>query len=346
MFEIIVETKVNIFIGAFLATVIALYITKVVIVANIKKISKRTRTDLDDLLSAWLDKIHSPFYIFIALFVANKISNLFVGNIERVIEAIFLIGSVYYITIFVQEIILHLTKKTIEAKQKEDKDFNASPIYIFQNIIKYALWLIAILLVLDNLGYNISALIAGLGIGGIAVAFALQNILADIFAFISIFFDKPFKIGDFIVFGQNKGTVKNIGIKTTRIITLQGEELVVPNKKLTDSEIHNFRQMRKRRVVFEFGIIYETPIEKIKKTKNIAETIIKNIKKAELDRVHFKTLGDYSLVFEVAYYVNNQDYKTYMDIQEQINLELMKKLAKEKIEFAYPTQKTFLERIK
>jgi small-conductance mechanosensitive channel len=201
---------------------------------------------------------------------------------------------------------------------------------------------LAVPFILSSLGYNISALLAGLGIGGIAVAFALQTILADIFASFSIYFDKPFRVGDYIVVGNDRGTVKHIGIKTTRIKSLEGPELVISNKELTSSRIHNYKKMEKRRISFTIGIVYETPLEKVKKAKEIIENVIKDQKMAELDRVHFARFGDFSLEFEIVYYMLSTDYKDYMDTQEKINLKIKEEFEKEGIEFAYPTQKIYL----
>ncbi len=342
----ILENKVNIFVTILLSTAIILYLAKIIAVEKLKRISRKTKNDLDDLIITFLEKIHSIFYLITALYISNQSTNLFLGNIKKTINLTFFIGSTYYITLFIQFFIEYGTQKITKQKAKEDKNFDSGPLYIFKNIAKYSIWLFAVIIILSNLGYNISTIIAGLGIGGIAIAFALQNILSDIFSFISIFFDKPFKIGDFIAFDQNKGRVKHIGIKTTRITTLQGEELIVPNKKLTDSEIHNFRKMKKRRVVFNIGITYETSFKKIIKTKQIIQNILEDIKDVEIERIHFKTLGEYSLLFEIAYYINSQEYIKYLDIQEHINLELIKQLNKEKIEFAYPTKKIFLDKIK
>ena len=175
-------------------------------------------------------------------------------------------------------------------------------------IIKVILWVAAGALVLDNMGYKITSLIAGLGIGGVAVALALQNILGDLFSSFAIYFDKPFKIGDFIVVGEYMGTVKKIGIKTTRIQALQGEEIVIPNNELTNAKVQNFGVMEKRRIVFSLGLNYNTPFDRLKKVPNFIKEIIENQKGAEINRVHFKSFGDFSLIYEIVYYVNSHTY--------------------------------------
>jgi len=197
---------------------------------------------------------------------------------------------------------------------------------------------------LSNFGYNISTLIAGLGIGGVAIALALQNILTDIFASFSIYFDKPFQTGDFIIVGNDLGVVKKIGIKTTRLQTLQGEELVISNKELTETRIHNYKKMQKRRIVFNFGLTYDTSSAKLKKVLQILKGIIDKIEIAELDRVHFNKFGDFSLNFEVVYYLASSDYNEYMDTQQAINLAIKEKFEKDGIKFAYPTQTVFVNK--
>ena len=206
------------------------------------------------------------------------------------------------------------------------------------------LWAIGLLLILSNLGIDVTSLIAGLGIGGIAIAFALQNILSDLFGSFSIYFDKPFKIGDFIVAGAHSGVVEKIGIKTTRLRALQGEEIVISNTELTSARVQNFKKMEKRRIVSSFGILYETPIEKIKNVKQIVKNIFDSLENTELGRIHFKELGDFSLNFEVVYNITTGDYDVYMDAQEKFNFALVEAFEKEGIGFAYPTQKVFLDK--
>jgi small-conductance mechanosensitive channel len=198
-------------------------------------------------------------------------------------------------------------------------------------------------LVLDNLGVNITGLVAGLGIGGIAVALALQNILGDLFASLSIVLDKPFVIGDFVVVDSLSGTIEHIGLKTTRIRSLRGEQLIFSNNDLLKSRIRNYKRMSERRIDFSFGVVYQTPLEKLKAIKKIVSDIIEKGEKTRFDRVHFKEYGDSSLNFEVVYFVTDPDYNIYMDVQEAINLEIFRCFAEEGIEFAYPTRTIFIQ---
>lgn len=201
------------------------------------------------------------------------------------------------------------------------------------------------IIVLENLGYNVKSLATGLGIGGIAVALAMQNVLSDIFASFSIYFDQPFRVGDFIVIGNERGTVKNIGVKSTRLQSLQGEELIISNKELTQAQIHNYKKMQRRRIVFGFGVVYDTPVAKLKKILDIVKEITESIDIVDLDRVHFTKFGDYSLQFEVVYFLNSNDYTKYMDIQQEINLKIKEKFEKEKIKMAFPTQTIQVDKV-
>jgi len=324
--------------GFFVLAIIVLKIFKQIIIVKIKKLADHTKTEFDDLLIKTVDSIGWPFYLFLSLYFAFKFI-IISGILERIVFYLLLIIGIYYVVRGIQRIIDYGFHKIIEKKQ------DTAVVNLLSKITKIVLWVIAIIIILQNLGYNISTLAAGLGIGGLAIAFAIQNILGDIFASFSIYFDKPFQIGDFIIVGNDMGTVKKIGIKSTRIQTLQGEELVISNKELTEIRIHNYKKMEKRRIVFTFGVVYETPTEKVRKIPDIVKNIINSVNLAETDRVHFNKFGDSSLNFEVVYYLNSSDYNEYMDVQQQINLAIKQEFEKKKVEFAYPTQTVFINKI-
>jgi small-conductance mechanosensitive channel len=212
-------------------------------------------------------------------------------------------------------------------------------------ITKILLWTIILLIALDNLGINISALVAGLGIGGIAVALAVQNILGDLFASFSIFLDKPFVIGDFIIVDTYLGTIEHIGLKTTRVRSFSGEQLVFANADLLKSRIRNYKRMYERRVVFTLGVIYQTSYEKLKKIPEIIQDIIEKQTQTRFDRAHFKEYGPYSLNFEIVYWVESPDYNLYMNIQQKTNLEIFQRFDDENIEFAYPSQSLYINKM-
>jgi small-conductance mechanosensitive channel len=227
------------------------------------------------------------------------------------------------------------------------KERNATRITVIKGVetfLKIIIWSIAFIILLDNLGIQVSALIAGLGIGGIAIALAAQNILGDLFSYFIIYFDRPFEIGDFIIIDNYMGSIENIGIKTTRIRSLSGEEIIFSNTDLVSSRLRNYKRMKKRRVLFNFGVVYQTTLEQLKEIPTIVTNIIQQVSGATLDRVHFSSYGDFSLIFEVVYYVNSRDYNQYMDIQQEINFRLKEEFHKRAIDFAYPTQTILLSK--
>jgi small-conductance mechanosensitive channel len=210
-------------------------------------------------------------------------------------------------------------------------------------IARVAAWSLIGLLILSNLGFDITALVASLGIGGVAVALAVQSVLGDIFASLSIVLDKPFVVGDFIVVDQVLGTVEYIGLKTTRLRSLSGEQIILSNSDLLNSRIRNYKRMAERRVLFSFGVVYQTPPAKLERIPQIARQCIEELQSARFDRAHFQTFGDSALVFEVVYFVLNADYNAYMDIQQAVNLGIIRAFAAEGIEFAYPTRTVYMQ---
>jgi len=330
--------------GVFLLAMIVLRIFKQVLLAKVKKIVNHTITDFDDLIINTVDSIGWPFYLFFSLYFGLKFINV-PDILTNAVYYLLLIIGTYYIITGVQNIIDYGFRKVLERRKQEDESrFDPTTINLFKKISRIILWGVAVLIFLQNLGYDITALMAGLGLGGLAIAFAIQNILSDVFSSFTIYFDKPFEVGDFIVVGNDMGTVKKIGIKSTRIQTLEGQELVISNKELTETRINNYKKMEKRRVVFNFGVLYETPTEKLKRIPEIIKEIINRGGEAELDRVHFNKFGDFSLNFEVVYYLNSAEYSQYMDKQQEINLAIKEEFEREGISFAYPTQSIFLNK--
>ncbi|MGZ8474499.1 MAG: mechanosensitive ion channel family protein [Candidatus Deferrimicrobiaceae bacterium] len=206
------------------------------------------------------------------------------------------------------------------------------------SIANALVWITGTLFLFDNLGFRISTVIAGLGIGGIAIALAAQAILGDLFGYFVILFDRPFEIGDFVVVGDHMGVIERFGIKTTRIASLGGEQIVVSNKDLTDSRVRNYKRMAKRRVMFRVGVTYQTPLERLREIPGIVTDIFREIEGATLDRVHFFSYGDFSLIHEIVYFVEGNDYTKDMDIQQKANLRIYEEFGKRGVEFAYPTQ--------
>lgn len=210
-------------------------------------------------------------------------------------------------------------------------------------LVQAAIWIMVMLITLGNLGFNVTALITGLGIGGIAVALALQSVLSDLFASLAIVFDKPFVIGDFIIVGEQLGVVENVGLKTTRIRSLSGEQIAFANSDVLSSRIRNFGRMYERRVVFQLGVTYQTQLDDLKAIPGMIKEAIEAQDKARFDRSHFAKYGDFAQIFESVYYVLAPDYNLYMDIQQAINLQVRERFEAAGIDFAYPTQTIYLE---
>ena len=315
------------------------------IVNNLDDLSEKTANEFDDLLVDVVQSIGTPFYLFVSLGVGVQ----FIDQPEmlRTIVSYIAIGVVIYTVVrILQQVVSYIFQRNVKKRLEEDPRFDDSAVKLLSRAINVVIWIVVILFVVQNdpFNYDITALVAGLGIGGIAIAFALQSVLSDIFASFTIYFDKPFRTGDFIVVGDMLGTVKHIGIQSTRIQSLWGEEIVIPNKDLTSARIKNYKQMETRRIKFQFGVTYQTSAAKVKKIPDMVRKIIEDIELAELNRVHFFEFGDSSLNFEVMYVVDSPEYEVYMDIQQEINLTLMAQFQKEGIEFAYPTQTIYLEK--
>ncbi len=318
----------------FLAVLIGLKIFKSIAVLKLKAISEKTKTQIDDIVIGAINKIHWPFYVIIALYAGSLYINLNL-ILDKTINYIFLISVIYYVIKFAESLIDYGINVMVEKKGEQE---GGGIIKLGGSIIKIVIWVGAIVWILSNMGYNVTSLIAGLGIGGIAVALALQSVLGDLFSSLTILLDKPFKVGDFIVLGENYGTVEKVGIKSTRIILLQGEELVVSNSELTNSQIRNFGKMNSRRIVFDIGVVYGIKPDLLEKIPEFLKEIIEKNEKNRIERIHFREFGDFSLIFEVVFNVDSPDYAEYMDIRQKINLDIARKFEKEKIDMAFPTQ--------
>lgn len=305
----------------------------------VTRFTEKTKTEWDDAIITIIRTIRPPFYWFVAFYFALRYLNI-TGLAEQIVRFILVAWLVYQVIIAIRILIDFYVQQRISGIDKESQ---AAAKFIHK-LVSITLWLLGALFLLQNFGVNITSLIAGLGIGGVAIALASQSILADLFSSLSIFFDKPFVPGDFITFYGNMGTVEKIGIKTTRVRALQGEEIVVPNTQITGDTLNNYGRMEERRVAFTIGITYETSSEKMKKIPKMIEKIVTDQKDARFDRTHFKEFADFSLNYEVVYFVQSGEYEQYMDSNQQIMLSIKEAFEKEGIEMAYPTQTVYLDK--
>jgi small-conductance mechanosensitive channel len=303
---------------------------------RLAKINPQTDGEWHILALDLIRRIHPVFLLILAAYAGTlqlSLSALLTQIIKKSFVIVLLLQMGLLLSAFLRQWIDHYKQKNLNIDAGVVTTLNTVGF-----LLRMALWTILLLIALDNFGVNVTTLIAGLGIGGIAVALAVQNVLSDLFASFSIVLDKPFVIGDFIIVDDLLGTVEHIGIKTTRIRSLSGEQLIFSNADLLNSRIRNFKRMYERRVVFSIGILYETPIEKIEAVPAMIRDIIEDQELIRFDRAHFKEYGAYSLNFEIVYWILNPDYTFYMDTQQAINIAIFKLFKEADIEFAYPTQ--------
>jgi small-conductance mechanosensitive channel len=312
-----------------------------VLLAKAERMAQRTQNTIDDVLVAAARSIRPQLFYFLALFIAA--SALQVNHIIQTgLQVLLIFLATYQVIAVCQTIAEYIIRKRIQGEG--EKPIEDSAVRLVNFLIRGVLWVIGILFALDNVGVEVTSFIAGLGIGGIAIALAVQNILEDLFSSLAIYLDKPFEIGDFVVVGEHMGVVERIGIKTTRIRALQGEEIVISNKELTSVRIQNFKKMKDRRIVFEIGVAYDTPQEKLEEIPGIVRKAVEAQQQTRFDRSHFKEFGDSALLFENVYYLDSSDYNTYMDTHQSINLQINAEFAKRRIEIAYPTRTVYLKK--
>lgn len=318
-----------------LVSLTVIRILKRIVLSRLKKWSAKTATSMDDFIVTVIEKSIIPLLYVISVYFAVATLTVSAGfnNIMHIamlfVISFFVLGIV---TAVIRQFVFSFIKTQDDSETKEKQ---AKGMLIIINII---IWGLGIVFVINNLGYNVTTLITGLGIGGIAIALAAQTILGDLFSYFVIFFDRPFEIGDFIIVEDKMGTVEYVGIKTTRLKTLNGEQLICSNTYLTNARVHNYKRMEQRRIVFNLGVVYQTAKKQLKQIPEIVKTIIEATQQVRFDRGHFSGFGNSSLDFEFVYYIESSDYNVYMDKQQEIYLAIFSAFEAENIEFAYPTQ--------
>jgi small-conductance mechanosensitive channel len=304
---------------------------------------KESKTEIDNFIIPVLNQTRWFSFLALGLYLG-----ILVLNIPAELRKWVVLGNQVILTLQLgfwgTGLISYYVNRSVADKVKEDHGEDATTLDALGLMGKILLWVILSLIILDNLNIEISSLVASLGIGGIAVALALQNILGDLFASLSITLDKPFVIGDFIEVDDFAGNVEDIGLKSTRIRSLSGEELIFSNTDLLKSRIRNYKRLEKRRISFSIPVTYSTSVENLKKIPGIVEEIISPLENIQFERAHFKSMGDYSLNFAIVYHVLDPVYAFYLDTQQIINLELYQRFEREGIEFAYPTQTVIMEK--
>lgn len=305
-------------------------------------LAERTTNYADDVVTAVLGRTKSFFILFLSLYAGTRVL-LLPPDLERALGLVGVAIGLLQVALWGNAAIAAAIRGAVDRALETDAA-TATSLNALGFVARLILYTILLLIGLDNAGVEIGPALAGLGVGGIAVALALQNVLGDLFASLSIVLDKPFVIGDFIVVGDLAGTVDRVGLKTTRLRSLSGEQLVLSNSDLLSSRIRNFKRMFERRVVFSLGVTYQTPPDLLERAPAIIREIIEGEEGVRFDRSHFMKYGDFSLNIETVYHVLSPEYNKYMDVHQRINLAIYRRFAETGLEFAYPTQTVFLEK--
>ncbi len=319
--------------------IFAIRIFKSVVNNRLRKLSERTSTNIDDYVIESINRFGIPVLYFTVVYLALSYLVL-PARLDNILRIAATVVVTFYAVRFIANTLMLMLKSYIRSKDGGDEKVKQlRGIILILNVI---IWSIGLLFLFDNLGYDVTTVIAGLGVGGIAVALAAQNILGDLFNYFVIFFDRPFEIGDFIIVDDKMGNVEYIGIKTTRLKSLSGEQLVFSNSDLTSSRIHNYKRMQRRRIVFKLGVVYQTSLEQVKQIPGVLRAAVEAQNEVEetvlFDRSHFASYGELSLNFEVVYNVLTGDYAKYMDVQQAINFRVYEEFERMGVEFAYPTR--------
>mgnify|MGYP006271718293 CR=1 FL=1 len=320
------------------ATALAILVGAVIIIQVVKRIVLSRTRDRDTAALRGLRRFVFPLLHIAALYAAVR-SIALPPDAARGVEVVFVILFSWFLIRLAISLVDRGVTNYVEKTRTAEEQNRVRPLLA---VVHVAVWIIGVLFLLDNLGFQISTVVAGLGISGIAVALAAQAVLGDLFSYFVIFMDRPFEIGDFVITGDLLGTIEKIGIKTTRIRSLAGEEIIVSNADLTSARVRNYKRMYERRIVFGFGVLYETEAETLRAIPGMVREIVEAQELTRFDRAHFKAFGQYSLDFEVVYYVLSPDYTTYMNIQEEINLRIFEAFAERGIGFAYPTRVVYV----
>ncbi|SDS90911.1 Small-conductance mechanosensitive channel [Halopseudomonas xinjiangensis] len=308
--------------------------------AILKIVSKR--------LAAKADKSHTAFLIILSemlrhtsrvlLFAFSLLLALRIVDVasdwERFLSHGWFIALAFQIALWLDT----AARLWMDSLTRDGKKRNPVTTTVIGIMIRLVVWTMMLLSILANLGVDITAMVASLGVGGIAIALALQTLLSDVFASLAIGIDKPFEIGDFVVFGEVAGNIEHIGLKTTRIRALSGEQIVCANADLLSKILHNYKRMNTRRIVFKFGIMYSTPTEKVREVATMVRNVVDAVPDTRFDRAHFVSFDDSQLTFEVVHIVQSSDYNRYMDIQQEINLGLLQGCRDLGVGFAFPTR--------
>lgn len=324
--------------GAILIAWVILQLIKRWVIGLIKKITGRTNSSYDDVFATSVEKFVVPFlYIVINVAIVKQLN--LSPKIVHILDVATTVVTVYYAARMFNHF-LHCSLK-VYMERRAEGTARMQQLNGILVVIKVVVWMVGLLFLLDNIGYDVTAVIAGLGVGGIAIALAAQNILSDLFSYFVIFFDKPFEVGDHIVTGPSSGTVEYIGIKTSHLRAPGGEQLIIPNAELVKSTIQNFKRQQQRRVVLNLKVMYDTAPENLSVIPSIIKDAITSKAQTRFDRAHLLSVAEHSINYEAVYIVLSSDFNLHMDIQQAVLTEILIAFRKKGIEFALPTQRVY-----
>lgn len=325
---------------ALLAVVVltgALLVARRALASYLRRVSAGTPSRVDDLLADLVERTHPVTLLAAAAWIAARTVVPMVSAPAGALTVASVVIAMQF-GVWGSHLVVSFASRRHAAALAADHAADATAWTALSVLGKVLVWSVVALVALDNLGIDVTALIAGLGIGGLAVGLALQSVLGDVFASLAIVLDRPFVIGDFLVVGDVAGTVEHIGVKTTRLRALSGEQIVVANSELLKSRIHNFQRLAERRNVLSFGVLYETPAELLERVPGLLRELVEGQPATRLDRAHLVRFGESSIDFEVAYYLADRDFNRHMDVQQAVLLSILRRFADLGIGFAYPTR--------
>ena len=317
----------------------ALALVRSLLLSRFGRLAARSRTRFDDLAVEIVRRTRPYFLLVIALQAAMRVITPD-AKVAAIIGGISVVVVLLQVGVWGNGIIGFSADRY--AQQRAEGDLGArATIRAMGYAGRFVLWAVLVVTALDHFGIQVTALITGLGIGGIAVALAVQNILGDLFGALAIVLDKPFVVGDFIIVDSVMGNVEHVGLKTTRLRSLGGEQIIISNNDLLKSRIRNYKRMEQRRIVFHLDVTYDTPVEKVARLPGIIREIVERQAPTRFDRSHFLTFAESALRLETVYYVLDSDYGKYADIQHAINLALLERFGAEGVEFAFPSRTVY-----
>jgi len=325
--------------GVFVGAVLLMLLIRRLLVSRLALMAQRTNTDIDDFAVELLRRTRLYFIVVMSAGVASLALDL-PDRLEDARRVVLVIAGALQAGVWGNGLVAFWINRHVRKSGRTGAA--ATTLGALGFLARLLLWSLLLLVVLDNVGFDITTIVTGLGIGGIAIALAVQNVLGDLFSALSIVLDKPFVVGDFIVLDQFMGTVEHVGLKTTRLRSISGEQIIIGNSDLLKSRIRNFQRLQERRVLFVVGVQYDTPPEKAERIPGIIREVVSAQRLVRVDRSHLARLSESSIDFETVYYFSSPDYNLYMDTQQAIVLELLRRFAAEGIQFAFPTRTVFV----